>query len=140
MGTSCTTEGQTCAVEQPGECGQHVLACQQGQWTLSGGQCPVSSARFKQDIAYLDEAHAEALREELMRVKLATYRYRSPDPSTHLGFIIEDMPPGSPAVLPSRDRVDLYGYLSMAVATLQRQEKALAELKQEVARMKRRHR
>ena len=69
-----------------------------------------------------------------------TYRYREnvafEDPrASHLGFIIEDMPQGSPAVMSSRERVDLYGYLSMAVASLQQQEREIRELKVEIARL-----
>jgi hypothetical protein len=68
---------------------------------------------------------------------LATYNYKTtvddPNPK-HLGFIIEDNPPQSPAVDWSHDRVDLYGYLSMVVATMQVQEKEIAELRRELAR------
>jgi hypothetical protein len=69
-----------------------------------------------------------------MRIPLATYRYKN-DATPHLGFIIEDVDARSPAVLPTRDRVDLYGFVSMAVATLQRQEKDIAALKADVARL-----
>jgi hypothetical protein len=55
----------------------------------------------------------------------------------HLGFIIEDMPEGSAAVLPSRDRVDLYGYTSMTVASLQHQQREIDELKTELAKLRR---
>ncbi|GAC1352279.1 MAG: hypothetical protein NVS3B20_09960 [Polyangiales bacterium] len=70
-----------------------------------------------------------------MRVRLATYHYKTGDDAPHLGFIIEDMREPSAAVLPSRDRVDLYGYVSMAVAALQRQENDIAALRAEVARL-----
>jgi hypothetical protein len=45
------------------------------------------------------------------------------------------MPGGSPAVLASRDRVDLYGYVSMAVASLQEQQREIDVLKAETARL-----
>jgi hypothetical protein len=86
------------------------------------------------------ESEAERLRRELMEVRLATYRYRSGDDATHLGFIIEDMPTDSPAVRGSRERVDLYGYLSMVVAALQRQDKEMGALKAEIARLRERPR
>jgi hypothetical protein len=54
----------------------------------------------------------------------------------HLGFIIEDMPEGSAAVLPSRDRVDLYGYTSMTVASLQHQQREIDALKAELAKLR----
>ena len=73
-----------------------------------------------------------------MSVRLATYRYKpgvTGEDAQHLGFIIEDMPQGSPAVLASRDRVDLYGYVSMAVAALKVQERELDALKKRVERL-----
>jgi hypothetical protein len=137
IGTSCTKEGDSCAVEAPQECGQTVIECRNSVWNLPNGGCPISSASFKRDIAYVDQEEAERLRQDLMSVRLAKYRYKTGDDAPHLGFIIEDMPPGSPAVLPSRERVDLYGYVSMAVATLQRQEKEIDALKAEVTRLSR---
>jgi hypothetical protein len=106
-----------------------------GVWNLTNSACPISSARFKRDISYIDDRRAERLREELLSMRMATYRYAQDDGAMHLGFIIEDMPPGSPAVLPTRERVDLYGYISMAVAALQQQEKEIEALKAQVARL-----
>jgi hypothetical protein len=97
--------------------------------------CPVSSRAFKKDVSYLDEARLAELHDETLRMRLATYEYRSPygDPTEkHLGFIIEDRPQ-SPAVDRGHDRVDMYGYLSMVVATMQVQEKEIEALRREVA-------
>jgi hypothetical protein len=97
-----------------------------------------STARAKQDIAYVDASTEARLHDELMAVRLATYRYRpgvTGEDGVHLGFIIEDMPDDSPAVLPSRERVDIYGYLSMAVAALKVQERELEDLRDRVARL-----
>lgn len=47
------------------------------------------------------------------------------------------MPEGSPAVLASREQVDLYGYVSMAVAALQVQQKQIDELERQLAKTKR---
>lgn len=47
----------------------------------------------------------------------------------------EDMPPGSPAVIASRERVDLYGYMSMTVAALQRQNERIDALEAQVDRL-----
>jgi Chaperone of endosialidase len=135
VGAACTSEGASCAIDEAVECGQTVMQCQKGVWDLANTTCPASSARVKKDIAYVDDAQAEALRAQLMSVRLASYKYKAGDDATHLGFLIEDMPEGSPAVLPSRDRVDLYGYTSMTVATLQRQQKELDALKADVARL-----
>jgi hypothetical protein len=96
----------------------------------------MSSASAKRDIAYVDSEAAERLRLGVMNVRLATYRYKADSEGQHLGFIIEDMPPGSPAVLSSRDRVDLYGYTSMAIAAIQQQGREIAALKAEIERLR----
>jgi hypothetical protein len=76
------------------------------------GGCPISSAKFKNDIRYLEPGDLERLRDETLKFRLTNYRYkpeftRDPD-AEHLGFIIEDNPQ-SPAVDRGHDRVDLYG-------------------------------
>ncbi len=135
VGTACAKEGDSCALSPPVECGQATLACKNGVWNVVDFGCPVSSAKAKKEISYVDEGGGEQLRQELMSVHLATYRYKAGDDARHLGFIIEDMPPGSAAVLPSREHVDLYGYVSMAVAAIQVQQKEIDALKREVARL-----
>lgn len=135
IGAACTVEGESCGIDEPKECGQTVMQCRNGIWDLSNTQCAVSSATMKREIAYVDADAAATLHSELMSVRLATYRYKSGDEARHLGFIIEDMPQGSAAVLPARDRVDLYGYVSMAVASVQQQQKEIDTLKADVARL-----
>ena len=135
VGAACTTEGDTCAIDPPQECGQTVMKCQQGIWNLENTQCPVSTANAKREIAYLDGEQVSRLHDEIISVRLATYRYKAGDEARHLGFIIEDMPAASPAVLPTRDRVDLYGYVSMSVASLQHQQKEIDRLQADVARL-----
>lgn len=134
IGTPCKM-GDECAFELAKECGQAAMECRAGVWQMTNSSCPASTAAAKDDIAYVSDGDAEHLRDALMKIPLATYRYKN-EKDHHLGFIIEDLPPNSPAVLPSRDRVDLYGYLTMAVAAIQRQEKEIAALKLEVARLK----
>jgi hypothetical protein len=51
-----------------------------------------------------------------------------------LGFIIDDVAP-SAAVMASGERVDMYGYQTMAVAALQVQAREIAELKRQVAEL-----
>jgi len=143
VGSACTTEGEKCALTAPGECGEPILECEKGVWTLPNVSCPISSARAKQEIAYVDRDETARLHEQLMSTRLTTYRYKSPAPdgmggneARHLGFIIEDMPAGSPAVLPSRERVDLYGYTSMTVASLQHQQREIEALKAELAQLR----
>ena len=60
-------------------------------------------------------------------LRLATYTYKPEvaDPGvTHLGFVIEDNP-DSQAVSGARGRVDMYGYVSMVVASMQVQEREI---------------
>jgi hypothetical protein len=137
VGDPCSKQGDSCAIGPPEECAQLVLECDMGIWKVPNNECPVSTARAKQDIAYVGPEDAARLADDLMRVRLATYRYKGADASSHLGFIIEDMPQGSPAVMASRERVDLYGYVSMTVATLQEQQKRIDRLERELARCKR---
>jgi len=96
--------------------------------------CPTSTRKAKQDIDYVQPDDAARLRRQLLDVRVASYRYKEHDPSKHLGFIIEDMPEGSPAVLASRERADLYGYISMAVVAIQEQQKQIDRLEAELAR------
>jgi hypothetical protein len=136
VGSPCPDAGATCVAGPPTACNDTELQCLNGVWSIANTSCPVSTARAKKEIAYVTTDEAQKMSEDLMRVRLATYRYKAGDPSTHLGFIIEDMPEGSPAVLSSRDRVDLYGYVSMTVATLQRQQARIDALEKELAEMK----
>lgn len=135
VGSACAKDGESCAVSSPVECGQATIVCKGGVWTLNDFGCPVSTARVKRDVEYVDRTAEERLRSEVLDVRLATYRYTQGDDARHLGFIIEDMPEGSAAVLPSRDRVDLYGYVSMTVAALKAQQREIDALKREVARL-----
>jgi hypothetical protein len=102
---------------------------------MNPGGCPISSRKFKDDIQYVDSAGLQQLHDETLGIRLATYNYKpqvaDPNPK-HLGFIIEDRPPQSSSVDWSHERVDLYGYLSMVVATMQVQEKEIAELRQQL--------
>ena len=104
---------------------------------VAGGMCPVSQRKHKKDITYLSDADRDRLNDELLRFPLATYRYKSEGDADreHLGFIIDDVAP-SPAVQASGERVDMYGYQTMAVAALQVQARELDALKREVAELK----
>lgn len=71
-----------------------------------------------------------------MKIRLTAYRYKGGDPRARLGFIIEDVEP-SPAADSAHGRVDLYGYISMAVAALQAQDREMQRLQAEVKALKR---
>jgi len=134
-GEACLPEGATC--DPLDECNRRLL-CATSDPTQQPGACPISSARFKRDIEYLSEAERWDLYRELRRFRLATYHYRAAGPADrqHLGFIIEDVGP-SAAVDAEHDRVDLYGYASMAVAALQVQAAQIESLQAEVAALRR---
>ena len=57
----------------------------------------------------------------------------APSAGPQLGFIIEDI---EPSVAVSGDHVNMYGYLSMAVAAIQVQQAQIAELQRELERMR----
>ena len=57
-----------------------------------------------------------------------------PSSKPQLGFIIDD-DLSSPAVLPSGQRVDVYGYISMVTAAVQAQGEEIADLRRTLARM-----
>ena len=129
-GTPCTQKGQTCG-DGTYTCGV-ILVCDDHD--PSAGNCPISSAKFKDGIAYLSDAELDRMHEETLATRLATYQYKASFDDrgvTHLGFIIEDQPQ-SLAVDRGHDRVDLYGYVSMVVASMQVQEKEIQALKREV--------
>jgi len=143
---TCNPSGQ-CETSFEGEvCG--TTTCKPGATCCSGaplpspkcfdnGLCPVSQRKHKKDVTYLSEADRQRMSDELLRFPLATYRYKSESQvdREHLGFIIDDVAP-SPAVQQSGERVDMYGYQTMAVATLQVQARELAALRREVGELK----
>ncbi len=100
--------------------------------------CPRSQRKVKKDINYLSETEKKGLNDELLGFRLATYRYKTENAEhpTHLGFIIDDIAP-SPAVQPSGERVDMYGYVTMSVAALQVQATQIAELRRQVEQLQR---
>jgi hypothetical protein len=136
IGTACSTEGAGCGTSTGSfHCGA-VETCAASDPTMTKYGCPISSRQHKDGITYVSDEELQALHDETLRFQLATYNYKPDvaDPAArHLGFIIEDTPPASPAVGWSRQRVDLYGYMSMVVATMQVQEKEIAELRRELA-------
>ncbi|MDP2305261.1 MAG: hypothetical protein Q8P18_04460 [Pseudomonadota bacterium] len=131
-GDTCTPEGAGCDLEAA--CNVE-LVCATSDPTAGEVGCPISLRSAKTEIRYLDGPASQGLHDALMSVRLADYRYKTEPEGAkhHLGFIIDDQPAGSPAVLSSGGRVDLYGYTSMAVAALQVQEAQLAAQAAELA-------
>lgn len=128
-GGGCDYAGQLC---DPQDGCNALRVCAEQDPKQMGG-CPISKAAYKQGIQYVDRKEAKDLADRLLAMKLATYQYKAQGPQgkRHLGFIIDD-DPQSPAVDGQRDMVDLYGYLSMAVATLQTQQKQIDQLQSQV--------
>ena len=102
------------------------------------GMCPISQRAAKQEIRYLEPTELARLGEELLATRLATYRYRDAQSERRqLGFIIDDGTPDH-AIAADRAHVDLYGYVSLAVATLQVQARELEQLRAELDELRRR--
>jgi hypothetical protein len=133
IGDPCSNVGASC--DPADECNTRIV-CATSDPRASG--CPVSRARHKTDITYLDEAQREEQRRSLMELRLATYRYKAAGPTgpRQLGFIIDDAP-AIPAVNPDGESVNLYGFTSMAVATLQAQQAEIARLREELSSLRR---
>lgn len=135
LGAACTEEGATC--DPVDDCNALVICAAEDPKEQEGG-CPISLRAAKQDIRYLSEADRAGLRDALLDVRLARYQYLDalPGAPDRLGFVIDDLPDGSPAVLPSGGRVDVYGFTSMTVAAVQAQQAELAALRAEVAALR----
>lgn len=131
----CCLPGSRCT---GGNCNE-PLKCTDHDPAPPGG-CRLRSRRsYKHDIQYLAQSDLERLRSKLLGTNLTRFRYKD-EPSSrapHLGFIIEDVEP-SPSVDSQNDAVDLYGYVSMAVATIQVQEGEIQALRQEIDALRRR--
>ena len=114
------------------------LICATDDPTQQTGGCPISRARHKEQIEYLDPAARAQASKRALDMKLATWRYTGDldDGKQHLGFIIDD-DPTSPAVRPDGEHVDLYGYTSLAVAALQEQQAHIERLEERLAEIER---
>jgi len=112
------------------------ICCSSGPGPAAIG-CPVSRREYKRDIDYLAPEDLDRLHDELQSIHLATYQYKNDPAGTRrrLGFIIDDLETNV-CMNPDGNSVDLYGYLSMAVAGLQVQEREIAALKNEVELLK----
>ena len=131
-GNGCTG-GDMCGaptVNAENPCG--IICC-------SGGNCPISRRMYKRDVHELTRDELDRIYGDLRQIKLTTYQYKNePVSSPHrLGFIIDDTKTPYP-VNPDGNSVNLYGYVSMAVAAIQAQSEEIAALRAEVARLRQR--
>jgi len=131
-GDACSTDGQRC---DPQSACNALLICASSDPKMRTGGCPISRRRFKDDVHYLTPAELAGYRDELLSLKLATWRYKHDPTKQRLGILIDDNEE-SVAVDAQRDVMDLYGYTSMAVATIQLQAKRIEALEREVAALK----
>lgn len=124
-------EGRQC---DPGDACNTILQCDSSD--PFAGPCPISLRSAKHDIDYVSTDRRDDLAKDLMKFRLAEYTYNDdPSGARHLGFIIDDVG-ASPAVAPNGQRVDVYGYTTMAVAALQQQQQEIELLKAEIAALK----
>lgn len=134
-GATCTPEGATC--DPVNDCNA-LLTCSTEDPKMQEGGCPISLRRYKEQIRYLSPEQRAAMADALMGVKLANYQYKGAEGATaeRLGFLIDDLPVGSPAVLPDGGHVDVYGFTSMTVAAVQGQQAEIDALKAELAALR----
>ena len=130
VGEACDGDGEQC---DPGDDCNSYIVCAASDPRLEG--CPISRRAFKQDIAYLTTAERAELVDDLLALPLARWRYIAAPDRVQLGFILEDVEP-SPSVDSARDQVNLYGYVSMAVAAIQQQSLEIEALRSEVAALR----
>lgn len=135
VGGACTTAGATCWPADS-QCGVQLI-CATTDPKLNPGGCPVSRVAYKKNIDYLSEAEVASIAEEATTMRLSEWNYKGEGNTArrHVGFLIDDMPE-SIAVAESGERVDLYGYTSMAIAAVQVQDKRLKALEKELASMR----
>jgi hypothetical protein len=137
QGDACTMANAQC--DPKSMCNARLLCSDRDPRQQAGG-CPVSRALFKQDIRYLSDAQKKQIYQEIQALKLATYRYKdaAPNGTQRLGFLIDDAERhanstlATSAVDAERDQVDLYSYVSMAVAALQIQARQIEALQAKV--------
>ncbi len=125
---SCAGGTATCDCMAPCFCPKNQFnKCFQSQTGLTCSNGAVSRREFKKDINYVTSAERDELANDALAIPLATYRYKTEaaDGKKHLGFIIDDQPDNSPAVQADRTHVDEYGYTTMLLATVQRQQAQL---------------
>ena len=134
LGTACAPEGQRCDYDCETYGVMGGRQCQGGVWTASGNNCPISTRRAKRAIEYVRDDEREQLSRDVLRTRLATYEYTDPALAgrRRLGFVYEDESTHRYARDPDISGVDLYGYTSLLLATVQTQQRQIEQLQREV--------
>lgn len=143
VGMSCTRNDDGTRCDPRSACNAERI-CSNSDPASGPGGCPKSRRSTKRDISYLDTTTRDYIANNLLDFRLATWNYNEDpvDMTPRLGFIIEDVledqqhpagsSRGSPAVDTVRDVVDVYGYLSMAVAAIQSQQEEIGRLRSDL--------
>lgn len=138
LGAVCPMDGQRCGYdcEATGITGGRI--CRGGVWEISQNSCPISSRAAKRDIRYLSPAESAEVARAALGTRLATYEYTDPAlrGPRRLGFIYEDAATHPYARTPDISGVDLYGYTSMLLATVQQQQRQIEALQRDVASLR----
>lgn len=127
---TCSEEGSECDLENA--CNQRLI-CASSNPAL---ECPVSEAKHKRDIVYINEKRSQEIAESVQKMKIAEWNYNKDEQNrkARLGFLIDDHAQ-LPAVLANGKQVDLYGYTSMTVVALQQQAKHIERLEAKIAEL-----
>ncbi|MDP3275112.1 MAG: hypothetical protein Q8Q09_07935 [Deltaproteobacteria bacterium] len=134
LGSACAVNGTRCGYdcEATGTNGGRV--CTDNIWVGAANNCPVSTRRAKRDIRYLDDTESAQLAHDTLHTRLATYEYTDPAlrGRRRLGFVYEDSTTHPYARDPDISGVDMYGYTSMLLATVQQQQRQIDALAAQV--------
>jgi hypothetical protein len=148
-GERCDTSGATpqcrcgasAACTAPAHCASAIGGPNICGFICCSANCPISRREFKRDIRPLTVDDLGRVYEQLRQLQLTTYQYRGTpvDSPRRLGFIIDDTKTPLP-INPDGMSVDLYGYMSMAVAAIQTQSREIAELRAALKKLARERR
>lgn len=138
LGAACVMDGQRCGYDCEATGVNGGRLCRGGVWEASPNNCPISTRAAKRDIRYLSPAESAEVARVALGTRLATYEYTDPAlrGPRRLGFIYEDPTTHPYARNPDISGVDLYGYTSMLLATVQQQQRQIEALQRDVASLR----
>lgn len=138
LGAVCAMDGQRCGYDCEATGTNGGRLCRGGVWEAAENNCPISSRAAKRDIRYLSAAESAEVARAALGTRLATYEYTDPAlrGPRRLGFLYEDPTTHPYARNPDISGVDLYGYTSMLLATVQQQQRQIEALQRDVASLR----
>lgn len=132
-GQACSVEGETCDLGN--DC-QQKLVCAKSDPKQQPGGCPISKPIYKQNIEFLGPLDRQQLAQQIQDMPLASWQYKFESTGhKRLGFLIDENTPPE-LVKPDGNSVDLYGYMTMAVAAIQEQNTRVEALEKELQSLK----